>query len=88
MAYDYQTQRPNIFTEDGQVMFLAIRDNAFRLIRSSGAAMMGHIISNCGGGDSWNMLACVDRLVELDELREVALPHPCAAQHRIFISPK
>jgi hypothetical protein len=38
-----------------------------------------------GGGDSWSMMACVDRLVELGELREVTAP-PCPWQHRVFVS--
>jgi len=25
MAYDYQTERPRLFTEDGQVMLLKVR---------------------------------------------------------------
>jgi len=37
-------------------------------------------------GDSWTMLACIDRLVELGELWEV-VSQPVAGQHRIFTSP-
>ena len=85
MTYNYQTERSNIFTEDGQVMFLKIRDRAHMLLEISGAAMMGDIIKECTGS-SWTMIACVDRLVELKELLEVPNPHGRAGQFRIFIA--
>jgi hypothetical protein len=68
--YSYQTERARVFTEDGQVQFLKIRDNAKRLLDQSGAATLGKLIANVSG-DSWVHLACVDRLVELGELRRV-----------------
>lgn len=85
MAYDYATQRPNIFTEDGQVMFLKIRDNAKALIKKAGAATSGRIMGGVAG-DTWNMLACIDRLVELKEIEEVPNTLSRAGQHRIFTS--
>jgi roadblock/LC7 domain-containing protein len=85
MGYDYQTQRPGIFTEDGQIMFLKIRDNAKRLIKEAGAVtaekLMGKIT-----GDSWTMLACMDRLIEIGELHEIPNTKSRAGQHRIFTS--
>lgn len=84
MSYSYQTERKNVFTENGQVMFLAIRDNAKSLIASAGCARMDKIIAGCGGGDSWTMLACVDRLVELGEIVEVKQLVAVAGQFRIF----
>lgn len=68
--YDYQRQRPHVFTENGQKLFLEIRDRTHKLIAEAGAASMQRIISkSCG--DSWNMIACVDRLVELEEIYEI-----------------
>lgn len=84
MPYDYATERPAIFTEDGQVMLLKIRDNAARLIQAAGAVRFQEMTANVVG-DSWTMLACVDRLVELGELREVTPPGSCAGQHRVFV---
>jgi hypothetical protein len=81
MSYDYKNEKPEIFTEDGQVMFLKIRDEANRLVGLSGCVMMGKLL--VGTGDSWTMLACVDRMVELGELVEIKYGN-CAAQHRIF----
>lgn len=85
MSYDYQTQRPFVFTEDGQVMFLKIRDQAKTLIKSSGAATFERIAAGCSG-DTWHMLACVDRLVELKELLEVPNTYSRAGQYRLFTS--
>jgi hypothetical protein len=84
MGYDYQTQRPAIFTENGQRMFLKIRDNTQRLLGLAGAARLHEMISDCSG-DSWDMLACVDRMVELGEIREVTSGH-VAGQDRVFVS--
>jgi hypothetical protein len=84
--YNYETQKSNIFTEDGQVMFLKIRDKAHELINVAGAFMMAEVIRGCSG-ESWDMLACVDRLVELGEIREVTgenVPGQC----RVFVGGK
>ena len=81
--YNYQTEKQKIFTEDGQEMLLKIRDNVHRLIKQSGAVMMQNAI-NSVTGDSWMMLACVDRLVELKEIREITGSN-VAGQHRVFI---
>ena len=80
--YNYQTEPPHIFTEEGQVMFLKIRDNTKRLLGISGVARMQEMISVCSGS-TWHMIACVDRMVELREIREVS-PPGCMAQHRLF----
>jgi hypothetical protein len=82
--YDYATEREKIFTEDGQVKFLQIRDNAQRLLTIAGAFRLDAAIKNVGG-DSWLMLACVDRLVELGEIREVTEVR-VPAQYRVFVS--
>jgi hypothetical protein len=65
-------------------MFLKIRDQARFLLQQSDAVMCGKLL--CATGDSWAMLACIDRLVELGELREVPNTYSGAGQHRIFIA--
>lgn len=87
MSYDYTTQRPNIFTERGQVLFMRIRDAAKAHVKASGAVMSDRLIAAGLSGDVWDMLACVDRLVELGELIEIPNPTSSAGQHRIFIGP-
>lgn len=81
--YKYSEAKPRLFTEDGQKMFLAIRDNVHRLLKLAGAVRMEEAM--CGGGSSWDMLACVDRLVELGEIREIT-NGDVAGQHRVFVS--
>ena len=80
--YDYKKEKPNLFTEDGQVIFLAIRDRVNRLIAEAGCVRMDAAIAK-QSGDAWTMLACVDRLVELREIVEVTRGN-CAGQFRIF----
>lgn len=87
MSYDYKTERPFIFTEEGQVMFLKIRDTTKNLIERSGAATREKILSTASvTGSSWSMLACIDRLIELGELREVTNIYSKAGQYNIYIS--
>jgi len=81
--YNYKTQRANIFTDEGQRMFLRVRDQINQLLTKSGAVRMQEAIANISG-DSWDMIACVDRLIELDELREIGQAD--VTQHRVFIS--
>jgi hypothetical protein len=64
--YDYKEQKPFIFTEDGQRMFLKVRDKCNLLHQTSGAFTAHKAIEGLSG-DSWHMIACVDRLVELGE---------------------
>lgn len=81
--YDYAKEKSKIFTESNQVLFLAIRDNTKKLLDISGAARLQEIIANVTG-DTWNMLACVDRLVELGEIREITT-QDTPGQYRVFV---
>ena len=65
----YTKERERIFTEEGQQGFLAIRDRVQHLLRDAGACTMGKAIEG-SVGDTWLMLACVERLVELGEREE------------------
>lgn len=85
MAYDYKTERANVFTEDGQIMFLKIRDTAKRLIKDAGVVTAEKLMRGLSGS-SWTMLACMDRLIEIGELHEVPNTLSPAGQHRIFTS--
>lgn len=82
MAYDYQTERAYVFTESGQRQFLSIRDRVGRLLKEAGAVNLECAIKG-ETGSSWEMIACVDRMIELGELRE--LPTNGWGQHRVFI---
>lgn len=84
MSYVYNDHRLYVLTDEGQRQFLRIRDHCHWLLRQAGAARMQEITKG-QTGDSWEIMACVDRMVELGELRELDLPH-VAGQHRIFVS--
>ena len=81
--YSYETEKKAIFTEQGQVMFLKIRDRINDLLSKAGAVRMQEAISGISG-DSWGTLACVDRLVELGEIREAA-QGDVPGQYRVFV---
>lgn len=83
MSYSYQVQRPNLFSEKGQIMFLKIRDFANKALEHSGAVRMDCLMDAAPSGDTWDMMACVDRMVELGELVEVSGSDSCG-QYRIF----
>ena len=82
--YEYAKERETIFTEQGHRLFLEIRDKIQDLLAKSGSVKMGNAIAGCTG-DSWQMMACVDRLVELGEICEVTQPNT-PGQHRVFVS--
>ncbi len=83
--YTYENEKSKIFTESGQEMFLKIRYKIQSLLKQSGAFMLENAISGITG-DSWSMLACVDRLVELKEIKEITDKTKVAGQHRVFVS--
>jgi hypothetical protein len=83
--YNYEEQKQNIFTESGQEMFLKIRDKVKLLLKSSGAFMLEKALLGITG-DSWLQLACIDRLVELKEIKEITDKQKVAGQHRVFVS--
>jgi hypothetical protein len=82
--YNYETQRNELFTESGQRLFLKIRDKANELLNTAGAFRMQEVMTGYGSGSTWDMLACVDRMVELGEIREVSGPGYVPGQYRIF----
>ena len=84
MAYDYMKIRPQLFTESRQRDFLKVRDRAKKLLAEAGAFMMFSALKDVSG-DTWLMMAYIDRLVELGEIREVT-PDNVAGQHRVFVA--
>lgn len=86
MGYEYSTHRSLVFTEEAQGTFLAIRDAAKALIAQSGAVKSSHLISAAGTtSDMWTRLACIDRLVELGEIKELTDPEKVYGQSRVFV---
>ena len=85
MPYKYEDLRPQIFTDEGQKQFLQVRDCAQRLLKVSEAFRAGAIVRQVSG-DTWQTLACIDRLVELGEIREIDEDERRVAQYRTFVS--
>jgi hypothetical protein len=83
MSYDYTTERPVIFTDEGVRLLFKIRDRARDLLAKAGAFREQEVISGCGG-DSWHMLACVDYLVERGEIQRVYAVG--ARQHNVYVA--
>lgn len=81
--YEYSNLRPYVFTEAGQRQFLSIRDRVARLLKEAGAVRMQEALAG-ETGSSWEMLACVDRLVELNELKELT-DRNSPGQYRVFV---
>lgn len=84
--YNYEEQKEKLFTDQGQRMFLAVRDRVQELLKQTGAVRYIEAVKGIGG-DNWLQLACVDRLVELGEIRDVN-PKPDATQYRVFVGTK
>ncbi len=80
--YSYETEKPNILTDEGQRKFLIVRDHVARLLESGGAFMMNNAM--VGSGSSWTMMAYIDRMVELEEIREITGSNVCG-QNRVFV---
>lgn len=80
--YRYQEQRENIFTEEGIKMLQEIRLNINRLSNQLNSFTLENAIKGCTG-NSWDMLACIDYLVETGEISEVAKSE--ITQYRTFI---
>ena len=84
--YVYDDQKEMLFTDEGQKMFLKIRDRTNALLEKAGAVRMLEMLSGTSG-DSWSQMACVDRMVELGEIKELT-NDKVAGQHRVFVSNK
>lgn len=83
--YSYETERPKLFTDEGQRGLLKTRDRVQHLLKTAGACRMSEIITGDGASDSWESLARVDRLVEIGEIREITAPGE-VGQHRVFVA--
>ena len=82
--YNYLEEKHKIFTDEGQREFLKVRDRAKKLLNEAGAFKMFSALKaiTC---DSFQMMAYVDRLVELGEIREIT-PNNVLGQERVFVS--
>ncbi len=84
MGYQYENERAWVFTTAGTQQFLRIRQRAGRMLAEADAFRLNRAIEG-ESGSSWEMLACVDRLVEIGEIREVT-PPDVPGQYRVFVA--
>ena len=70
MSYSYEKERSNLFTDEGVRMLLQIREKVQRLLTVAGCFRVGNAISGVTG-DTWLMLACLDYIAELGEIKLV-----------------
>lgn len=86
-GYDYETEKPKLFTEEGPQVFIAFRDRAISVLNDSGAFMYERVERGVKGiHDTWMGLACIDRMVELGEVEDLS-PEGVWRQHRIYARP-
>jgi hypothetical protein len=85
--YDYTSERPWLFTDEGQRVFIAFRDVALKKLSDTGACTIGSALSWIRGApDSWKQLACIDRMVELGDVRKVERPGHATQSQVLVVS--
>jgi hypothetical protein len=83
VSYEYRFMKPAVLTKEGQRAFRAIRNRAHDLIEVSGAATLNKIMEGASDvGSTWLLRACVDRMIEIEELRQV--PSPEGSTHGLI----
>lgn len=82
-GYIYKVEREKLLTDEGQRLFLKIRDRVQYLLQTAGAFRMMEAFIGIGG-DSWQMIACIERMVELKEIVECSNPASRATQHSVY----
>lgn len=86
-GYNYDEQRSWLFTDEGQVALIKARDNAIRIAKAAGGAFVGmKALEGVKVGDTWKMLAILDRLVEMVDMAEVP-EHDVWSQDKIYRLP-
>lgn len=83
--YKYSEIKEDLLTDEGQRSFLKIRDTIKDVLRKAGAIKSGNMLKLISG-DSWFVLACLDRLVEIGEIVEIT-PESAPGQDRVFVEP-
>ena len=69
--YNYEVEKESLLASDSGVkMFLKINNTAMETIKRCGVVYMSDAIAG-NYGSTWKMFACIDRLVELGEIREI-----------------
>jgi len=78
--YNYETEKSNVLAEENQKQFLQARD----IVSKLPSLFMMEDVLNKTSGSSWLVMAYVDRLAELGEIREIKQHGEVPGQHRVF----
>ena len=81
--YKYEDEKKYVFTNPGHFILGKIQVRALEMIQHAGVCRLQNLIDNITCSD-WEAMACVDRLVELGILREIAYEYP-SGQNRLFV---
>lgn len=85
--YNYESEKPWLFTDQGQRSFLKVRDWCKQTLKTAGAFRAQEAMSQVPGASSnWEQLACLDRLVELGEVKRATPVGTVSTQYEIFVS--
>ena len=88
MSYNYQTEKPGLLAPDNIPKLMKARDKILAIVKEAGAISGGAAMCQWpGGGDSWQMMAVADWMVENGDLREVEQRREPAGQHRVYMEP-
>lgn len=82
--YNYKARRSMLFTEKGMNTFIRVRDKAMDALDKTGAFMAGHMAKGTDCYDTFELTACLDMLIERNEIREITSPST-AGQCRVFV---
>lgn len=84
--YNYDDQKNKLFTDEGQRYFLELRDRVHKLLKEAGAFRFCEAVLNGPScpGDTFMMHAAIDRMVELDEIRQVTTN--VAGQDEVYVA--
>lgn len=86
MSYNYLIEKPYTLTDEGSADVISVKNFIDKGIAAYGAVRMQEIMSKCKFHtcESWERIACVDRLIELKEISEVTKDIRVAGQYRVF----
>lgn len=82
--YNYNEERVNIFTDEGQRRFIKMRDWVLTLLNKSGACTMDKAMMAMSG-DTWSTMSLIDRMVEIGDIKEITKNMDVAGQDRVFV---
>ncbi len=85
MSYNYQAERPWLFTEEGATAVHKVWSGIQVLLATAGAFRFDKVDFK-GVGSTWQMLAILDRLVEMGELE--VCDRPSWSQYKVYSTPQ